>query len=94
MNPSNGQVAFATNEGELQIRESITNLDSRVHSNRLSKQWIEVVKYSPDGSKLAVGSHDNKIYILDANSFQVLATCQKHNSFITALDWSQDGSAI
>lgn len=29
------------------------------------KEWCEVIKYSPDESLLACGSHDNKIYIYD-----------------------------
>lgn len=53
------------------------------------------MQYSPDGSKLAVGSHDNRIYILDvANNYSQTAVCSKHNSFITSLDWSTDGNAI
>jgi WD40 repeat protein len=30
-----------------------------------AKGWISDVKFSPDGATLAVGSHDNKIYIYD-----------------------------
>jgi len=29
------------------------------------EEWSEVIKYSPDESLLAVGSHDNAIYIYD-----------------------------
>ena len=30
-----------------------------------AKGWISDMKWSPDGSTLAAGSHDNKIYIYD-----------------------------
>lgn len=51
--------------------------------------------YSPDNSKLAVGSHDNAIYIYDvAQGYKLLHKLTGHSSFITALDWSVDGSAL
>ena len=50
--------------------------------------------YSPDGRKLAVGSHDNNIYIYDANNYTLLGKCTKHNSFIVSVDWSADGKYI
>ena len=28
-----------------------------------SSEWIEVMAFSPDGAYLAVGSHDNYIYV-------------------------------
>lgn len=51
--------------------------------------------FSPDDSKLAVGSHDNNIYVYDATSdFALLGKCDKHNSYIMAMDWAADGSYI
>lgn len=52
------------------------------------------MRYSPDGSKLAVGSHDNNIYIYDSSDYTLLGKLTAHNSYITNLDWSQDGSYI
>lgn len=49
---------------------------------------------SPDGSKVAVGAHDTTIYILNVKDLSVIARCNAHNSFITAIDWTQDGSHI
>lgn len=37
-----------------------------VHQGRDSKQWIQDVKFSADGSTFAVGSHDNEVYLYDA----------------------------
>jgi WD40 repeat protein len=52
------------------------------------------MEYSPDGSKLAVGSHDNNIYVYSTSNYSLLGVCSKHNSFITSVDWSLDGSYI
>ena len=52
------------------------------------------MKYSPDGSKLAVGSHDNKIYIYSTDNYKLIGKCTKHSSFITSVDWSADGGYI
>ncbi len=65
-----------------------------IFSTKDAKEWIEVVKYSPKGDKLAVGSHDNIIYIYSTTDYKLLGKCNKHNSFITSIDWSVDGNFI
>ena len=42
--------------------------------------------FSPDGSKLAIGSHDNRIYIYTSPNYTRLRTLIGHSSFIIALD--------
>lgn len=60
-----------------------------------SAEWIEVIAFSPDGTKMAVGSHDDKIRVYDvAANFTLIGTCSGHSSFITAVDWSTDGAYI
>mmetsp|Transcript_28423 Transcript_28423/g.27378 ORF Transcript_28423/g.27378 Transcript_28423/m.27378 type:complete len:287 (-) Transcript_28423:84-944(-) len=93
-NPSNGHVAVGHNDGTLSIRASVDNLDSIVATKNDSREWIECMAYSPDGSKLAVGSHDNNIYIYDSSSYNLAGTCKAHNSFIVSVDWSSDGAFI
>jgi WD40 repeat protein len=64
---------------------------------RDSKQWISDIKFSPDGNSLAVGSHDNVIYIYsvslddDSVSLSLRGKFNKHNSYITHFDFSADG---
>lgn len=42
-----------------------------------------------------MGSHDNNIYVYSVNdNYKLLGKCSKHNSFITSVDWSQDGKWI
>ena len=45
---------------------------------------------------MAVGSHDNNIYIyeVNGNSYKLKGALKGHNSFITQLDWSKDGRSM
>lgn len=45
---------------------------------------------------LAVGSHDNDIYIyrVNGNTYQKAGKLEAHKSFITNMDWSRDGKYI
>jgi WD40 repeat protein/Ca2+-binding EF-hand superfamily protein len=64
------------------------------YEGRDSRQWISDVKFSPDGKTLAMGSHDDKIYLYDGKTFALRAKCEKHNSFITHMDFSTDSSYL
>lgn len=90
----NNHVAIGHNDGRVTIRSSATSLSSVTHTLQDSAEWIECMSYSPCGGKLAVGSHDNKIYVYDSSSYELLGKCTKHNSFIVSVDWSQDGKFI
>jgi WD40 repeat protein len=71
-----------------------------------AKQWISDVKFSPDGASLAVGAHDNGIYLYSiiSNStaagstepvqFQKRAKFAKHNSYITHFDFTADSQRL
>ena len=93
-NPTNGHVAVGHNDGTLTVRASYQQLDQVIHENTNAKEWIEFMRYSPDGSKLAVGSHDNSIYYYSATDYKLLGKFSKHNSFITSFDWSADGTIM
>uniref|UniRef100_A0A672UTZ0 EMAP like 3 n=1 Tax=Strigops habroptila TaxID=2489341 RepID=A0A672UTZ0_STRHB len=61
-------------------------------------EQLSVVRFSPDGSFLAIGSHDNFIYIYSVTEggrkYTRFGRCTGHSSFITHLDWSKDGHFI
>ncbi len=60
-----------------------------------AKEWSQAMRYSPDGAYLAVGSHDNFIYIYKvAEYYDFYCKLKGHNSFITAFDWSLDSQFI
>ena len=62
---------------------------------KISKEWIEDLKFSPDGQFLCVGSHDNKLYLYELTpAIKQVKKFGKSSSFITHIDWSQDSSAI
>jgi len=90
-----GHVIVGTNDGEVHVR-TVSDMNTNVFSEKLSKEWIEVIKYSPDEKRCAVGSHDNNIYILavDGTNYSLEGTLKAHNSFITNMDWSRDSRYI
>jgi WD40 repeat protein len=95
LNNLNGHVAIGLNDGRVSIRTSVKAINNEVKSITDAKEWIEVIHYSPDNSKLAVGSHDNFVYIYDVSQgYNLLHKLSGHSSFITGLDWSVDGSAL
>jgi len=55
----------AGNDGAVSIRNRYKGAEE-LHLLKDSTEWIEVMAFSPDGKWLAVGSHDNNIYIYDA----------------------------
>lgn len=58
---------------------------------RDSIEEISDIKVSPNNKLLAIGSHDNCIYIYDLPSFKLkYKPFSKHSSFITHLDFSED----
>jgi len=60
-----------------------------------AKEWISDIKYSPDGSQLAVGSHDNKVYLYTGDKYEHKGLkCEAHNSYITHVDYTADGKAV
>lgn len=94
--PANGHVAVADNEGGVTVRAGMDKLDEVVATlEPKAKEWIEAMEYSPSGTLLAVGSHDNNIRVYSVESgYELHAELTGHNSFITHLDWSADGKFI
>ncbi|RHY53715.1 hypothetical protein DYB34_004290 [Aphanomyces astaci] len=68
-----------------------------VFEDKPSKEWISEIKFSPNNATLAVGSHDNAIYlyaIRDNRFTKVTKVFRGHNSYITHLDFSTDGKYL
>jgi len=79
-------VAVAGNDGAVSIRAA-SDLDTEIQCFKDSTEWIEVMAFSPDNTMLAVGSHDNNIYVYNTSDWSLRGTCRGHNSYIMALDW-------
>ncbi|XP_062950651.1 echinoderm microtubule-associated protein-like 3 isoform X4 [Cynocephalus volans] len=94
--PSGAVVAVGLNTGrwlvlDTETREIVSDVTD-------GNEQLSVVRYSPDGLYLAIGSHDNMIYIYSVSSDGAKSSrfgrCMGHSSFITHLDWSKDGNFI
>jgi WD40 repeat protein len=60
----------------------------------ISPNGVNILAWSPDGSKLAAADYTNAIRIWDVRTGGVLATLNGHTSYITALAWSLDGAKL
>lgn len=94
--PSGAVVVVGLNTGrwlvlDTETREIVSDITD-------GNEQLSVVRYSPDGLYLAIGSHDNMIYIYSVSSCGTKSSrfgrCMGHSSFITHLDWSKDGNFI
>ena len=93
-----GHVAVSNNFGAVSIRK-FDDFDEEVCQLTEPDEWNEVMSYSPDETMLAVGSHDNRVYIYkvseDGSSYTPYwHTGEKITSFVNAMDWSLDGKYI
>lgn len=86
-------LAVASNYGIVSVR-SASDPNTVVHTLTDSKEWIEVMAFSPNGEYLAVGSHDNNIYVYSTSDFSLVGTCRAHNSYVMALDWCVESKYI
>lgn len=100
-----GHLAVANNVGQVTIREvdwakvdagDPAGLNNIIHTlfedpkGKKKYEWIEAMAYSPCHEYLAVGSHDNFIYLLQTKKKYKLfkKKLTGHSSFVTGLDWS------
>lgn len=79
-------VAVASNDGCVTIRTP-SDMETQIAELKDSKEWIEVMAFSPNGEYLAVGSHDNFIYVYSTADWSLTGKCRGHSSYIMALDW-------
>ncbi|XP_018904469.2 echinoderm microtubule-associated protein-like 2 isoform X3 [Bemisia tabaci] len=78
------------------VMDSETREPYFVHNDGVEP--IQVIKFSPDGKCLALGSRDNFVYVFqvsgDYRKYSRVGRCAGHSSFITHLDWSGDSQYI
>ncbi|KAM5235948.1 echinoderm microtubule-associated protein-like 2 isoform 1-T1 [Ctenodactylus gundi] len=94
--PSGSVLAVGTMTGRWLLLDTETHDLVAIHTD--GNEQISVVSFSPDGAYLALGSHDNLVYVytVDQGGRKVsrLGKCSGHSSFITHLDWAQDSSCF
>lgn len=94
--PSGSVVSVGLSTGRWVVLDLVTK--EVVSESTDGNEQLSVMRYSPDGRFLAVGSHDNFIYIYTVTEsgrrYSRFGRCNGHSSFITHLDWSKDGCFI
>ncbi|XP_054988385.1 echinoderm microtubule-associated protein-like 1 isoform X2 [Sorex araneus] len=94
--PSGSVVAVGTLTGRWFVFDTETKDLVTVHTD--GNEQLSVMCYSPDGNFLAIGSHDNCIYIHavsdNGRKYARVGRCSGHSSFITHLDWSVDSQYL
>ncbi|KAM9426190.1 echinoderm microtubule-associated protein-like 3 isoform 2-T2 [Pholidichthys leucotaenia] len=94
--PNGSVVSVGLSTGRWVVLDLLTR--EVVSESTDGNEQLSVMRYSPDGSFLAVGSHDNFIYIYTVTEsgrrYSRFGKCNGHSSFITHLDWSKDGKYI
>ena len=90
-------VAVGNNQGDVTIFD-YNNFQKVLAIFKHPREWIECMKYSPDNQWLAIGAHDDTIYIykIDTNGQYSLSWKIEymHSSAITAMDWSRDSKFL
>ncbi|CAL8286907.1 unnamed protein product [Lota lota] len=94
--PSGLVVAVGTHTGRWLVLDTDSKDLVTVHTD--GNEQLSVMCYGPDGSFLAIGSHDNYIYIYavaeQGRKYGRVGKCSGHSSFITHLDWSVDSQYL
>lgn len=90
-------VACSNNNGDVAILD-YKDLTKRITTLYKPREWCEAMAYSPDEKFLAIGSHDDSIYVYkisDTGEYSLeWSITFVHSSAITALDWSKDSKYI
>ncbi|XP_069772553.1 echinoderm microtubule-associated protein-like 1 isoform X5 [Narcine bancroftii] len=94
--PSGHVVAIGTQTGRWLVLDTESKDLVTVHTD--GNEQLSVMRYSPEGNHLAIGSHDNYIYIYtvseNGRKYSRVGKCSGHSSFITHLDWSNDSQYL
>ena len=84
-------VAVGHNDGHVTVRAGVRQLNNIIAVMREPQDWVQALTYSPSGKWLAVGSHDNGIYVYSAyDSYSPVHKLVGRNGPVASLDWSKD----
>ncbi|XP_060103457.1 echinoderm microtubule-associated protein-like 4 isoform X4 [Heteronotia binoei] len=94
--PSGTVVAIGTHSGRWFVLDAETRDLVSIHTD--GNEQLSVMRYTVDGTFLAVGSHDNFIYVYtvtdNGRKYSRYGKCTGHSSYITHLDWSPENRFI
>ena len=86
--PDERSIAIGCKDGTVKLLDSQSFAVKGSKKER--KDEISDVKFSPDGTKLAVASYDSFIDVWTIPTFKRKSLCKGHTSFVQHLDWSTD----
>ena len=69
-------------------------LKTLAYSTDSTDSWTNSVCFSPDGTTLASGGHDNNVHLWDATTGAHKAALRGHKSFIESVIFSPDGTLL
>uniref|UniRef100_A0A3Q2XC76 EMAP like 4 n=1 Tax=Hippocampus comes TaxID=109280 RepID=A0A3Q2XC76_HIPCM len=94
--PGGRVVVIGTHSGKWFVLDAETTDLVAIHTD--GNEQLSVMRFSVDGALLAVGSHDNFIYVYSVadqgRKYSRYGKCSGHSSYITHLDWSPDNNFI
>lgn len=92
-----GHVAVSNNYGDVNILD-YNDFSRRIVTLYKPREWCEVMVYSPNEEFLAVGSHDDSIYVYkisEQGEYSLhWAITFVHSSAIVGMDWSRDSKYL
>ncbi|XP_078620159.1 echinoderm microtubule-associated protein-like 2 [Branchiostoma floridae x Branchiostoma japonicum] len=87
--PDGELIAVGFSSGRLCVLDAMTG--DVIFRRQHTSEQLDCLKYSPNGEMLAVGSHENCIYVYtvhnNGRSYQKMGTLRGHSSYVTHLDW-------
>lgn len=104
--PDGSDVVVGVNTGRIHIfnakacpmiKRKTINLNKYGQRKVINQEdnWIQTMKFNPEGNILAVGTHGMVIVLLDATKgYRFRQRLKAHKCAITHLDWSVDSSFI
>uniref|UniRef100_A0A8C4RAU6 Uncharacterized protein n=1 Tax=Eptatretus burgeri TaxID=7764 RepID=A0A8C4RAU6_EPTBU len=94
--PSGSVVAMGMKKGKWTVLDAETSDLVTLHTD--GTELLSVMRFSPDGSMLAIGSHENFIFLYSVmesgRRYARMGKCTGHSSFITHLDWASNGELL
>jgi WD40 repeat protein len=87
-NQDNPHLAVGLNTGKVLVLDGELKGDSFLAELDRATQWIQHIKYSFEGSRLVVGSHDECIYVYDVfNAYSYVNKIEAHHNYIVHFDF-------